>query len=152
VDSRGRRRIISQFLIRGFTVRKHELLVSVTVPALERDRRAERTAERVAALRGEGIEAYTFDGAHADTGLEQALPEGRDDRRLDSAAGSIAPGPRSIACRPSSERRGACNGSSTIRPLVVAPTETTTITTHYSVILADLRGFELNALRVRRHG
>ncbi|HEX9168012.1 MAG TPA: NAD-dependent epimerase/dehydratase family protein [Roseiarcus sp.] len=32
-----------------------------------------RTAERVAALRVEGVEAYPFDGAHADPGLERAL-------------------------------------------------------------------------------
>ena len=32
-----------------------------------------RTAEAVAALRREGIEAYQFDGAEADPGLEQAL-------------------------------------------------------------------------------
>jgi nucleoside-diphosphate-sugar epimerase len=32
-----------------------------------------RTVEGVAALRREGVEAYAFDGAHADPGLEQAL-------------------------------------------------------------------------------
>ena len=32
-----------------------------------------RTAERVAALRGEGVEAYAFDGARQDPGLERAL-------------------------------------------------------------------------------
>jgi nucleoside-diphosphate-sugar epimerase len=32
-----------------------------------------RTAESVAALRSQGIEAYAFDGAEADPGLEQAL-------------------------------------------------------------------------------
>jgi nucleoside-diphosphate-sugar epimerase len=32
-----------------------------------------RTAESVAALRGEGVEAYQFDGVEAETGLEQAL-------------------------------------------------------------------------------
>jgi nucleoside-diphosphate-sugar epimerase len=32
-----------------------------------------RTAERVAALRGEGVEAYGFDGACAEPGLERAL-------------------------------------------------------------------------------
>jgi nucleoside-diphosphate-sugar epimerase len=34
-----------------------------------------RTAERAAALRGEGVDAYAFDGAHADPGLERALKE-----------------------------------------------------------------------------
>ena len=34
-----------------------------------------RTAESVAALRREGIEAYRFDGAEAEPGLEQALGE-----------------------------------------------------------------------------
>ena len=34
-----------------------------------------RTAERVAALRGEGVEAYAFDGADAEPGLERALEE-----------------------------------------------------------------------------
>ncbi len=32
-----------------------------------------RSAERVAALRAEGVEAYAFDGAHVDPGLERAL-------------------------------------------------------------------------------
>jgi nucleoside-diphosphate-sugar epimerase len=32
-----------------------------------------RSAERVAALRGEGVEAYAFDGDNADPGLEQAI-------------------------------------------------------------------------------
>jgi dTDP-4-dehydrorhamnose reductase len=32
-----------------------------------------RTAERVAALRGEGVQAYAFDGAQAEPGLERAL-------------------------------------------------------------------------------
>jgi nucleoside-diphosphate-sugar epimerase len=32
-----------------------------------------RAAERVAALRAEGVEAYGFDGAHADPGLDRAL-------------------------------------------------------------------------------
>jgi nucleoside-diphosphate-sugar epimerase len=32
-----------------------------------------RSAERVAALRGEGVDAYVFDGIHADPGLERAL-------------------------------------------------------------------------------
>ena len=32
-----------------------------------------RTAERVTTLRGEGVKAYVFDGAHADPRLEQAL-------------------------------------------------------------------------------
>ena len=32
-----------------------------------------RTAARVAALRRQGVEAYAFDGAHADPGLERAL-------------------------------------------------------------------------------
>ena len=45
-----------------------------------------RTAERVAALRGEGVEAYAFDGAHAEPGLERALRRGGGDRRLDPTA------------------------------------------------------------------
>jgi nucleoside-diphosphate-sugar epimerase len=36
-----------------------------------------RTAERAAALRGEGVDAYAFDGAHADPGLERALKEAK---------------------------------------------------------------------------
>jgi nucleoside-diphosphate-sugar epimerase len=32
-----------------------------------------RTAERIAALRGEGVEAYAFDGARSEQGLERAL-------------------------------------------------------------------------------
>ena len=32
-----------------------------------------RSAERVAALRAEGVEAYAFDGQHADAGLDRAL-------------------------------------------------------------------------------
>jgi len=32
-----------------------------------------RSAERVAALRAEGVDAYAFDGAHVDPGLERAL-------------------------------------------------------------------------------
>ena len=34
-----------------------------------------RTAERVAVLRAEGVDAYAFDGARAEPGLERALKE-----------------------------------------------------------------------------
>jgi nucleoside-diphosphate-sugar epimerase len=44
-----------------------------------------RTAERVAALRGGGVDAYAFDGPHADRGLEQAL------RKAEAIVVSIPP-------------------------------------------------------------
>ena len=37
-----------------------------------------RTAEAVAALRGEGVEAYGFDGAGAEPGLKRALEEAEE--------------------------------------------------------------------------
>jgi nucleoside-diphosphate-sugar epimerase len=68
-----------------------------------------RSAERVAALRAEGVEAYAFDGAHVDPGLEWALKKaeaivvsipprdgaGATDERF-AAAIAAAPGLRRI--------------------------------------------------------
>jgi hypothetical protein len=76
-----------------------------------------RTAERVAALRGEGVEAYAFDGAHADRGLERALqnaeaivvsipPRDGTSAALERFAATIAAAP--ALRRVSSIRRSAC--------------------------------------------
>jgi len=63
-----------------------------------------RTAERVAALRDEGVDAHAFDGAHADTGLERALkkaeaiivsipPRDGSEAAVESFAAAIADAP-----------------------------------------------------------
>jgi nucleoside-diphosphate-sugar epimerase len=50
-----------------------------------------RTAERVATLRGGGVDAYAFDGAHVDGGLERAL------RKAEAIVVSIPPRDRNGA-------------------------------------------------------
>jgi hypothetical protein len=67
-----------------------------------------RTVESVAALRGDGVEAYQFDGADTDPGLEQAL----------GAAEAIVVSipPRDGAGATPSLPRRRCGASSTTRP------------------------------------
>ena len=58
-----------------------------------------RSAERVAALRAEGVDAYAFDGQHVDAGLDRALKQGGGDRRLDPAAGWVRRDARALRRR-----------------------------------------------------
>ena len=72
-----------------------------------------RTAERVAALRGEGVEAYAFDGARRGAGARVGASERGGDRRLDPAARRDGRGARAL--RVDDRRAPPCDACSTIR-------------------------------------
>ena len=73
-----------------------------------------RSAERVAALRAKGVDAYAFDGDHVDPGLERAL------KKAEAIVVSIPPrdgtGAAVERLTPPSTPRRTCGGSSIIRP------------------------------------